>query len=447
MFGKFGKAGLVVALMLGSALIFALNDKYWLLFPFLTISGIALPRLRFSGIELGCLVLIGVYFVRLAAKKGRAIQFDRDVVVPLFMLLWIFFVFLLNPVGMAMFGSETIGGRFYFQILIGFLAMLVLSTIRPTEQDAKLLFFTLLAAQLWCLLHGVIFPGTDPDALVFSGSTPERSQRYAFVICSVIYMLLFARYSLADILRSPFRIVLFAALALLTVYSGKRRAVGALVLIPVFRVLLTGRERLLTAAMTVVAAIFLMFAVVGDGVAYRLPSSARRALAVVVPRYQRTLDDGGLRDHFRKEMRRQARYVVASDPWFGRKGFAMNLSETSWMLFGGGLTGLYAGHAYAGNWHNAWYAYAADFGIPCLVLWSIFVIYMLVFIFRTARIIVPGSWLFVCCLFYMLRILVDLAFSYTTGQAATTSITMWTEYGMLLAVVRGIHEQRINLPA
>ena len=441
MAGSVGKTAMVLVLALGGALVFALDDKYWVLLPFLFASNIAIPSLPFNGKEIGCLVVVGVYFVRVAAKKEHVFRFDRDLVVTLPVLFWMFVVWMLNPVGLAMFGSSVIGGRFYFDIATGTMALFVLSTIRATENDARLLFFAILAGLCWALARGVIFPGTDPDAIVFTGAEPERSTRYAFVVCSSIFMLLFSYWSLSSILSSPLRIPLFVVLSMLVVYSGKRRAFGTIALVPFFRMFLTGKERLLTIVISVLAVFFLLFAVAGDGGAYRLPQSARRVLAIVVPDYQRH-GDGGFYDTFRREMREQARFVIHDDPWFGRKGFAMNFNETSWMNFGGGLTSLYAGHAYAGNWHSTWYAYAADFGIPCMLFWFLFTVYVLVYAVRACRIVTVGRFLPTCCLFYSLWFLVDTAFSYTTGHAGFTTRDNFVSYGLLLAIVRGYKQEQ-----
>ena len=444
--GSIAKAGMVVGLILGTSLVFALDRLYWVMVPVLAMSGLSIRGLPFSGQELGCLTVVAVYFVRLGLGRERSIAFNRDLLIVFPMMIWMMLVFFLNPVGMAMFGSETIGGRFYFQIVIGFLAMLVLSTVRVREQDARILFYGMLAAASWSLLRGVIFPGTDPDALVMEGETPERSARYAFVTASVIFMLLYARYPLSRILSAPGKLFLFLFLALLTVYSGKRRAFGTIALVPYLRAFLTGKERFLTMVISAVAVVFLLFAVVGDGSAYRLPRSARRALSVVVPKYQKNAEDGGIYDAFRRHMREQARYVIRENPWFGRKGFAMSLNETAWILTGRGRTSLYAGHAYAGNWHSAWYSYAADFGLPCLFFWTVFVIYLVRYCLRAVRTVVWGIWLPTCSLFVIQSILVDLIFSYTSGHSAHTALEMWMKYGMLLSLVRGYQEQFITPP-
>ncbi len=446
MFGARANAGLVAFFFLGLGIALLLDHRYWLVLPFLAVSGVSIRKLPFSGVELGCLLLVVFYFFRLALRREHPFRFDRDLTVALPVLLWIAIVWMLNPTGLAMFGSSTIGGRFYFDIAVGAAALFVLSTIRVSESDARLLFFTVLFAQVWVLARGVIFPGTDPDALVFTGAEPERSARYAFVICSSIFMLLYAYWPLSSTLTSPFKIALFSVLALLTVYSGKRKAFGMFALVPVFRAFLTGRERMLTLITAVLASFLLGFAIVGDGVAYRLPRSARRALAVVVQKYQKSEDDGGIKDLFRREMREQARYVIADNPWFGRKGFAMDFNETAWIHFGGGRTNMYESHAYAGNWHSTWYGYAADFGIPCAVLWLLFFLYVLRYSFRACRLVVVGRYLPTCCLYYSIGFFVEAVYSYMTGHSAHTTMDDFIAYGLLLAVVRGYRvEQGIDV--
>ena len=204
---------------------------------------------------------------------------------------------------------------------------------------------------------------------------------------------------------------------------------------------MTGKERLLTFATAVFVCLFLAVAVAGDDVAYTLPQSARRALAVVVPRYKSSHGDGGINDVFRREMREQARFIIHENPWFGRKGFAMNANETVWMNFGRGLSSQFAIHAYSGNWHSAWYAYAADFGIPCMVLWFLFFACSLCYAYRAPRVVILGRFLPTCCLYYSFHLFITAVFSYTSGHSSTTTINTFLSYGMLLAIVRGYREQ------
>lgn len=440
MSGVYSRVGLVASSIVGIILILLLDRRYWLLLPFLYASGFTIPGLPFNGRELGCLVVFAVYCIRIAIRRDRPARIDRSLLVAAPLLLWMFFIFLLNPVGLAMFGSETIGGRFYFQILIGGLALYAISAQRIDEHDARLLFFGLLFFSVYSVVRGVVFPGADPDAIVFTGAEPEVSTRYAFIGCATIYTILFSHWSLSRVMVSPFKILLFAVLGLLTMYSGKRRAFGSLALVPLFRVFLTGKERLVTAVMVVLAAIAVCFVVLGDGKAYELPQSAKRTLAIVVPAY-RANGDGGIHDIFRQEMREQARLVIRDNPWLGRKGFAMRLGETAWINFGGGLTSLFASHAYSGNWHSTWYAYAADFGIPCMILWLLFNVYVVWFAYKACRTIPQGTYLSACCLYFSFLIYLDFAFSYTSGHSAVTTMTHFIHYGMILALFNGYRKQ------
>ena len=436
MFGAYSRAGLVIGSFLGFWLVVALKEWYWLLFPFFVSTGISIPGLPFEGGEIGCLVVIVAHFMRLASKQDKAIHFNSDLLVVFPVFFWILFVFFLNPVGMAMIGSNTIGGRYYFQIVVSFFAMLALSTQHVDEKGAKRLFYVLLFGMTYQVLVRTVLPSGNTDEDFLIGDSDIVSSRYGFIGCANIYMLLFARYSISDFLRVPWRAVCVAILALFATYSGKRRAFGTLLVVPVFRSFLVGKEKALTVLMAGLVFLVLCLAVMGDGTMYRLPPTAQRALSVVFPTYQ-TGYASGMNDFFRAQMREQARVIISDNPWFGRKGFAMNLDETAWMHFGGANTDLYEGHAYAGNWHSTWYAFAADFGLPCVILWGIFVCYLLRYLFVVARNVSDGKWRQTVCLFYCFQLLTEIVFSYTSGHSSRTPLFMWPAYGMLIAISNG----------
>ncbi len=448
MFGSKTIAGLIGFCSLGIAAVFMLDDKFWLACPVLSVFGLgfSIPGLPFSGIELGCLFVPVVYFIRLAIRRDRPPVFDRDLLILFPLILWIFAVFCSKPTGFVISGSKTIGGRFYFEILIGFVTLVALSAQRIDEKGAKMLFHALLVAQIVALVKGILIPTeTSDDAVAMVGIEPEVRARYALIGCVSIYTLLFARYSLSQILRSVSKLVLFCTLGLLTIYSGKRRAFGTLAVVPLVRMVLTKRDKFLTVAMAFLAVVFLCFAAMGDGKYYELPRSAKRALAVLFPKYKNSANTGGLLDYFREQMREQAREVIRENPWFGRRGFSMRFEETAWINFGGGRTSEFAAHAYAGNWHSTWYAYAADFGIPCLLFYLLFFLYMLRYAWRGSREVVQGTYLPTCCLYYSFSLFVYAAFSFTSGHSARTLISNCITYGMLLAIVRGYRETHSEL--
>jgi hypothetical protein len=438
MFGSRSMAGGIAFMIVGLLAVLLLDRRYWLLLPAFSVSRIAAPGLPFNGTEIGCLLIVVAHGFRLALRRDESTLFRRDVLVVFPMLGWMFIVWMLNPVGLAMFQSRVIGGRFYFDIAIGFLTFLSLASLRIDESDAKWLFYVLLVSFLFYLVRAVVFPEADPDSLVLAdtGLEAEVSSRYAFITCSSIFVLLFAKWSVRDIVSSPFRLVVLLCLALLTVYSGKRQALGTIALVPFLRVFLKRRDVILTCSLTFLAAVLLIFAVAGDGTFYTLPRSVKRALAVVAPRYERETA-GGIHDIFRQEMRKEAYSLIRENPWFGRKGFAMNLENTAWIHFGGGRTSSYASHAYAGNWHNMWLAYACDFGLPCLVLVVLFWIWLTKYVFSINRKGAQSVYLQTCCLFYSFELLTTLVFSWVSGHSSHSTYTTWIQYGFLIALVKG----------
>ena len=443
MLGSQSKAWAIAAFFVGLASVLLLDARYWLLLPILSFANLAIPGLPFNGTELGCLSVTVVHALRIVLRRDARSAGLRRVIVVLPLLLWIAVMFMLNPVGLAMFGSRMVGGRFYFDIAIGFSAFLSLASLRIGEEDARLLFYAVLLSLLVAVIRGVVFPRADPDALVFSntGLEQEVSARYAFITCSIIFMLLFSKWSIRQVLASPIRIFVLFLLAVLTVYSGKRQAFGTIVLVPVLRMLLKGRDVFLTCAMGLLAVIMLAFAVAGDGVLFALPQSAKRALAVVAPRYERETA-GGIHDLFRREIRKEAYALIGESPMFGRKGFAMNLENTRWMNFGGGYTSSYALHAYAGNWHNMWLAYACDFGLPGLCFAVFLWFWLLRFVFRENRMISCGVYLPACFLFFSFELLVSLVFSWVAGHASHSTYETLIRYGLLLALANGYQASR-----
>ena len=438
MFGALSKAGIISAFFIGLSAVLLLDKRYWLLLPVLSFANISIPGLPFSGTELGCLVVIAVHAVRLVLRRDSHSVDSFRILPAIPLVLWIAFVFMINPVGLAIFGSHTIGGRFYFDIAVSFLVFISLASIRIDEKDARFLFYSILASFVILVAKDVVFPRADPDSLVFfdTGLEEEVSSRYAFITCSSIVLILLAKWSLRDVMASPIRMAILAILVVLTVYSGKRQAFGAIVLAPFFRMILKRKDYLLTCAVGVLATIILALAVVGDGTWFSLPLSAKRVVAIVAPRYELETA-GGIHDVFRQKMRKQAYAVIKENPFLGRKGFAMDLENTRWLNYGGGYSSLFIGHAYAGNWHSMWLAYACDFGFPGLVFAVLFWLCVVRFIITGNRMVSHGVFLPACFLFFSYQLLVALAFSWVSGHASHSTCDTWIRYGMLIALFNG----------
>ena len=119
----------------------------------------------------------------------------------------------------------------------------------------------------------------------------------------------------------------------------------------------------------------------------------------------------------------------------------MDRGETSWMMFSG--TGdAFGGHAYAGNWHSTWYAYACDFGLPAMFLWAGFMLYAVFWDYRGFRTKLFGLHANSVYIYYSLSLFLELIFSYTSGHSALTAMNIWLLAGFLTAIRNGAQDRQ-----
>ena len=443
MSGTVQSGQMIAAVVIGFAMVMILDRRYWLLLPILGGFGMKVPGLPFNGAELGQISVVAIHAARLGLHRDTPAKLGADTwpIFPVF--FWIAGIFCMNPSGLAMLGNSTIGSRFYMQIALGFFVFFALSAQRLNESDCKLLFRTLILATLFRLCREILLPQADPDALTIGSGEPERNARYAFVGFSTLYLYLFAKYSLPEIAGSFIRIGLVAVFSALTIYSGKRRMAGQLFLIPWFSVFLRKCGQIEVCILSFFAIIVLSFLIAGDGTYYETPKSAQRALAIVAPRkYLKDTDSGGIHDAFRRGMRKQARNVISLHPFVGRKGFSMSFEETLWGMHTG-EDAIYASHAASGNWHSAVYSFAADFGLPCLILFALFFLKSTFFEYHQCRTIRAGTYAHVMMMVYALNNLCTLVFSYTSGHSAETFAWLCNNYGWAIAIAGAATRQDV----
>lgn len=425
-------AGLVVV----GGIMLALDRYYWLILPFLYTLSVNIPGIPFGVKEIGCLLFFGFYILRLTVQK----EITTKPCVPLLMafpfLLWIFVVWCLNPTGFAFLGSSSIGAKSYLKILFAFLAAIALCTKTINNSDAKKMFLVIFVAQI---IQTVIIllqsSSIDSDADI------ERGSRYEYLFGMYFYFLLFSRYCLKDILKFNWKFLAASVCALFSVYSGKRRALAVLVILPLLRVFFTKKDKMLTCLCVLFATFVLVFAVAADGAFYELPNSVRRTLSTVVPKYR---DTEKALDVFRYELRMYAKETIKESPWFGRKGFAMDFRGLVWTLDLDKNKSNVLWAVYTSNWHSTWYAYACDFGLPCMILFAIVFVYMLFYSKNVLTQTQEGSWLFVCVLYFTYHIYVEAIFSYTTGHSSNTTMELMYNLGMLVALHNGVKQENRN---
>jgi glucan phosphoethanolaminetransferase (alkaline phosphatase superfamily) len=121
-------------------------------------------------------------------------------------MAWVLFIFCLYPVGLAAFGAATMGGRFYAQLALAFMAFIIIASREITEKDLKWVIFFILGGSIvnatYSIASFIIFgpgdeiinPGADADGfytwhqslgtpalaisfLLFAWKKPERSDR------------------------------------------------------------------------------------------------------------------------------------------------------------------------------------------------------------------------------------------------------------------------------
>lgn len=435
--GNVNRFGMAAAIVAGIAVILALDKYYWVLFPLLSTFGLKIPGLPFSGGELGCIALIGCYFVRLATKRSGRIRFTRELLVVYPIFFWIVGIWFANPTGLAIFGSETIGARFYIKILLGFFVMHVLSTFPFREKECKIFFYTLFCGVVFSTLTNAVWGGVAESL-----ETGEVGARYYLLGFSTVYALLFSRYSLSHILSTFGLFLLTSGSALATIATGKRKAFASLLLVPLFRAILTRRDRMLTAVFVFVAFFFLCFFVAGHGSLWEVPRPVARSLAIVFP----SLRGGGIegtRDTFREEMQKLAKESIRQHPWFGLKGFALNRNSIVWLRSSSSGSNMFAGHAAARNWHSTWLGFAADFGIPSVFLYGLFAFYSIFWSIRLVRSIPRDNVFQFAVTFYFTAVyLQGLIFAYGSGHSALTPYSLWPQYGVLLAIANGLKKER-----
>ena len=419
------------ALSIIAAGVFALDKYYWLVCPFLLVVPFSIPGMPFDSGELGRLLLVGIFFVRAALQKGSPSVFPKEILVAFPYFIWAALIFLLNPTGMNIFGSETIGGRFYFQILLGFLTLLTFSRLTISERDARYwvkVLFVALFFRFFMALSGFV-----------SVEFGEDSTRYFLIPAAPLLLILLCRYDLNQILSLSWRFPVSILLALAVAYSGKRTAMGQVLLAPFILVFLRKREKVLLAVLTLVGAFLLAFVIAGHGHLYELPFSVQRSLSFLPGKWDQRLENYGMNDVFREDLHRLARDEIRESPWVGNKGFTINREQAVWTNTQGAHVGN-AGHALVGNWHNKFYGMGADFGLPAPIAWYFFAGFAAWYSVRNRRLFATRDYRTTLFLYYSLYLFYDLFFAF--GHSALTPYEQWTYFGFIVALVRSAKRER-----
>ncbi len=416
------------------AIILAVDKYYWIFCPLLTFLPVSIPGLPFNSGELGRLFFLSMFFLRSALQRESGRGFVREVLFAAPYFVWVLLIFCFNPSGFAIFGSETIGGRFYFQIALGFFTLLFFSKLRISEKDAKIWFYGLIVAlfvQFLISLTG--FMEVD------SG---ESKVRYFLTTAAPLLLLLLSRYSLSQMVSLSWRFFVASFLAGAVVYSGKRTSVGQVFLAPFLLTFMRRKERMLLMALGICGAFFLTVLVMGHGHLYELPFSVQRSLSFLPGEWDSSLENYGFKDLFREDMHRRAKEVIKENPWFGHRGYTIDRSEIVWINSEARGDNSYSGHEVVGNWHNKGYGMAADFGIPATLFWYFFSISAVCYVIKVRSKIPCSGYKWTLFLYYSLYLFYDLVFAF--GHSALTPLLRWTDFAFVLVLSKGTDEVQIR---
>lgn len=280
-----------------------LKEKVWLLIPICGGLSGALPflPLPFSIADLSKMYVFGMFLIFYALKvRIHKARFDWLDALLWLNLIYLFTVFVRNPVGVRAIPSDLVGGKPYALVLISISSWLVYSRVRIWPSLAK--WYPLLGLT-GTLLHGFIqlftwaIPASVPFiARFYSGvsfqsyieenfsSESSESERVGPLgslgrSISPVLLAYFRPLSLLNPLR-PIRFCVFVTAALAILLSGFRSYIfqlGALFFIA--SILHNGKSEIPKLVIPGIAALILLIVVQSSG--FDLPNSIQRSLSFI----------------------------------------------------------------------------------------------------------------------------------------------------------------------
>ena len=445
--GQLMHIALVFGVMIGAPLLLSLGKNYWYLIPASLLSG--LPAVPFGGrnielAELSIILCFGIFISRVAFKLDKLVLW-RATHIPIYLYIgWVLFIFCLYPVGLAVFGAATMGARFYAQLVLAFMAFLIIASREITEKDCKwIIIFILVGSAInatYSIASFLIFgpgdeilnPGADTDGFY------TWHQSLAGPALAIIF-LLFAWKKPSEILgfKKPILLLVYLIAIALTLYSGKRMALIAVFLAPIVSAAIY-RQYTYIFSGTFLALILSLALIFGHGDVFKLPPQMQRALSWLPAKWDSEFYTmAGGRDPFREALRRFAMENIDRYPIVGR-GFAIEYSEiigqVSASRYLGGDDMQAAPYAIGRAWHNTWLGYAADFGIPLSVIQGILYLAVLIIAFKTSRAYPFGSLQSILAIYILIFSVRDVLATHTSGHSATDAYNRWWMYGLLFSL-------------
>jgi hypothetical protein len=442
----FQKVAMLIGAGVAVAIFLTLGKNYWMLIPLSL--GASFPAVPIGGrsLEFPELTIFGcsLFFLLRLANRKEQLHLLRTVNLPILLFVsWIGMVFVLNPIGLAMLGSQTGGARFYLKIALAFSAFVILSNRTYSEKDIKIVFALMIFGAFFSMIYGIIEitvtgPSIDPTTGLVSQEFYTWHQALSLPAITIAFVI-FSRCSPKDVFS-------FSGLCLITIYafcvglvllSGKRMALAAIFLAPLLSAYMHRQLRYFPIGLA--GFVFLTAIVLfGQGQIFSLPLVAQRTLSWLPGDWDPELDSvRGGSDEWRAGLRRFAIDNIKRDPWIGR-GFAVDLSDAitavGMQAYDGSIEAQTASYAIGRAWHNTWLGYAADFGIPFSLMQAFIYGSMLYFSATAFRRLSNGGLLRAFALYVFIFTFRDLFASWTSGHSALDAFNRWWMYGIMVAI-------------
>jgi hypothetical protein len=456
----FQRVAFIVGMSTGVGVMLALGKNYWMLIPF-ALGAYKLPAVPLGGRslefpELAIAACFLMFFLRLATRKEK-LRFWQAANVPVLLFMaWVGMVFVLNPVGLAMIGSSTGGGRFYVKLVLAFAAYLILVSRTYTKRDIRWVLGFIMFGAIFSLVYGIVEVALiGPQIDVATGMIEEEFYTWHQELSVPGYtlaFLIFARYSPREVfgVQKLWLPIAYALCILMVLMSGKRLAMVAVFMPPLISAVVH-KQYIYVLVASLLAAASLTLLAVGQGQWFNLPLVAQRTLSWLPGDWDSELEGmrGGT-DAWRAELRYWAAQNIQKAPIIG-EGFAVDLNETVAAIAmnerGGDLNMQVAAYALGRAWHNTWLGYAADFGIPLSVMQAIIYGMVLVLSFRCFKHYGNKSLFGVFALYLLIFTIRDVVASHTSGHSALDAWARWWMYGILVSIYLGMLKQRTQAPA
>ena len=453
--GEFFNVGVIVGGLLAGALALVLGRNYWLLIP-LAFSA-ELPAIPLEGrlVELAeaAIVVCSVIFVaRLALRQQRFTMFRMSHAPVIMFTAWAMFIFWENPVWLSVAAGELGGARFYAKIVMGLAAFLIVANQQIGDRESRWVIILILIGTGLSTVRNIasyFFPALGGAAAMASstaaaaaGAAAEMDSYYSWHqyiagVPIIVIILLFSRYKAREIftLERVRTLGLFLVCAVLVLLSGKRAGVASVPACAVVAAII--RKEYAYVALwlggAVTAGILL---VAGQGSLFTLPMTAQRALSWLPGQWDPELQsmEGG-QDEFRSTLRRLAWEKIQRDPWVGL-GYRVDMAliQQSMDIGGGGIEGQVLPFALGSSWHNTWFGYAADLGIPASILAGLIFLTFIKKGWRLSTHLPRGSWPATLAMYITLLAILRLLNSHTSGHSATDQFERWWMYGILVSL-------------